>query len=268
MRTTIDIKGFEKYLREEELADNTIEVYMRGVMQYAELYKDITKENLIEFKQRMIEKYSPKTVNLRITAVLRYCDYKEIHMKLKAVKEPKQMFIENVITVQQYNKLMKNLKNDNIRWYYNILLIAKTGMRISEAMKIRKKDIISGRVDIYTKAHMRTVFFPKTLRDEMSEYLKDFQDDEIIFVSRFKKPLTSRGFDAILKMCASKYNIPKGTMHAHTFRHFFAIEFLKRNNNISLLADLLGHNDLKVTQIYLRQSQEQQRQAIDEAVDW
>ena len=74
MRTTIDIKGFEKYLREEELADNTIEVYMRGVMQYAELYKDITKENLIEFKQRMIEKYSPKTVNLRITAVLRYCD--------------------------------------------------------------------------------------------------------------------------------------------------------------------------------------------------
>ena len=53
---------------------------MRGVMQYAELYKDITKENLIEFKQRMIEKYSPKTVNLRITAVLRYCDYKEIYM--------------------------------------------------------------------------------------------------------------------------------------------------------------------------------------------
>lgn len=264
----IDIKGFERYLREEELAENTIEVYMRGVKQYKQFYKDITKDNLIRFKQRMIEKYSPKTVNLRITAVLRYCDYKEIHMKLKTVKEPKQMYIENVITVQQYDKLMKNLKADNIRWYYNILLIARTGMRISEAMKIRKKDVISGRVDIYTKAHMRTVYFPKILRDELSDYLKGFQDDDIIFVNRFQKPLTSRGFDTELKTCAKRYDIPKEVLHAHSFRHFFAIEFLKRNNNISLLADLLGHNDLKVTQIYLRQSQEQQRQAIDDAVDW
>ena len=57
-------------------------------------------------------------------------------------------------------------------------------------------------------------------------------------------------------------------MHPHAFRHFFAMEFIKRKNDISLLADLLGHGDVKVTQIYLRQSQEQQRAAVDEAVDW
>ena len=136
------MKGFEKYLREEELAENTIDVYMRGVRQYSGMYKRITKRNLIDFKKKMIEKYAPQTVNLRITAMLRYCDYKNIHMKIKSVKEPKKTHIENVITVQQYEKLMRNLKAENIRWYYNILLISRTGMRISEALKIRKKDVI------------------------------------------------------------------------------------------------------------------------------
>ena len=46
------------------------------------------------------------------------------------------------------------------------------------------------------------------------------------------------------------------------------MEFLKRNNNISLLADILGHSNVNITQIYLRQSQEQQRHSVDEAVDW
>lgn len=157
----VDLKGFEKYLREEELAENTICAYVYAVKKYSELYKRISKQNLIDFKQKMIEKFSPKTVNLRITAMLRYCDYKDIPMKLKSIKEPKKTYIENVISVQQYEKLMQNLKRDNIRWYYNILLISRTGMRISEALKIRKKDVISGRVDLYTKSHMRTVYFPE-----------------------------------------------------------------------------------------------------------
>ena len=74
----IDLKGFEKYLREEELAENTIDAYVYAVKKYSELYKRDSKQNLIDFKQKMIEKFSPKTVNLRITAMLRYCDYKDI----------------------------------------------------------------------------------------------------------------------------------------------------------------------------------------------
>lgn len=264
----IDLKGFEKYLREEELAENTIDVYMRGVRQYSGMYKRITKRNLIDFKKKMIEKFSPKTVNLRITAMLRYCDYKNVHMKIKSVKEPKKTHIENVISVQQYEKLMRNLKAENIRWYYNILLISRTGMRISEALKIRKKDVISGKVDIYTKAHMRTVYFPKSLRDELSEYLENFKDDDLVVVGFRGKPILPEQYRAVLREFSEKYDIPKEVMHPHAFRHFFAVEFLKRNNNIALLADLLGHNDLKVTQIYLRQSQEQQRNAVDEAVNW
>lgn len=93
----IDIEGFRSYLYEEELAPNTIAAYVRGVIRFSEMFDEITKPNLIAFKQHLIENFKPQTVNNRITAVLRYCDFKEIPMKLKPVKMPKKTYVDNVI---------------------------------------------------------------------------------------------------------------------------------------------------------------------------
>lgn len=266
----IDFKGFRNYLYEEELSPNTIKCYMTGVRQFAEQYTDITKPALIAFKQSMIEKgLKPQTVNNRITAILQYCKFKEIPMRVKQVKEQRKTHIDNVITADQVERLLNSLKADgNMVWYYNILLLSKTGMRISEARKIKKKDILNGSVTIPTKAHMRTIYFPKSLVDEMQEYLSELDDDALVLRSIRGKGLSKEAVNSRLKVFAEKYDIPREVMHAHSFRHFFAIEFLKRKNDIALLADILGHGSVNVTQIYLRQSQEQQKDAVDKAVNW
>ena len=80
--------------------------------------------------------------------------------------------------------------------------------------------------------------------------------------------MTEGGFRNGLKALAGKYSIAPAVMHPHSFRHFFAIEFLKRKNDISLLADLLGHSSLDMTRIYLRQTRETQHDAVDKTVDW
>ena len=265
----IDIDGFKNYLYEEELSPNTIEVYIQGAIQYSRMFDDVSKHNIIAFKKNLMERWKPKTVNNRITAVLKYCKYKGIPMTCKHIKEPKKTYIDNVITTEQYERLMNGLKaENNMRWYYNILLLSKTGMRISEALRVTKKDIISGAVTMHTKAHMRTIYFPESLRNELASYIAELKDNEIVMKNYIGKPLTSRGVSGALERFSRKYDIPKEVMHPHSFRHFFAIEFLKRNNNIALLADLLGHGSVNVTQIYLRQSQEQQQIAVDKAVNW
>lgn len=265
----IDVEGFKNYLYEEELSPNTIEGYVQGITQYSRMYGDISKQNIIAFKKSLMERCKPKTVNLRITSVLRYCKYKEIPMTCKHIKEPNKTYIENVITTEQYERLMNGLKaENNMRWYYNILLFAKTGMRISEALRVTKKDIISGSITMHSKAHMRTIYFPQSLIDELRPYLENLKENEIVIKNKWGKPITSRGVAEQLHRFGKVFDIPQEVMHPHAFRHFFAIEFLKRNNNIALLADLLGHGSVNVTQIYLRQSQEQQRKAIDDAVNW
>ena len=266
----IDFDGFLNWMYEEELSPNTIKGYMTGLRQFSEEYKDVTKQNLIAFKQNLIRKgLKPATINNRITAMLQYCKYKEIPMRVKQVKEQRKTHIDNVITADQVEHLLDCLKRDgNIIWYFNILLLSKTGMRISEARRITKKDVLSGSVTIPTKAHMRTIYFPKSLVDEMRDYLAELDDNTLVLRTLKGNGVSKEAVNSRLKIFADKYNIPKEVMHAHAFRHFFAIEFLKRKNNIALLADILGHSNVNVTQIYLRQSQEQQKEAIDEAVNW
>ena len=265
----IDIEGFRNYLYEEELSKNTIEAYITGAKAYAKMFDEVTKPNMIEFKRNLSERVKPKTVNLRIRAMVAYCEYIGLPMTIKTIKEPKKTHIENVITVEQYERLMNGIKSEGKEYqYFNILLLAKTGMRISEALRVTKKDIQNGKVTMATKAHVRTIYFPKSLQDEMRDYLTNFGDDDRVMINRSGKPITSRGVAESLRRFAKRYDIPTENAHPHAFRHFFAIEFLKRNNNIALLADLLGHGSVNVTQIYLRQSQEEQERAIDKAVDW
>lgn len=47
-----------------------------------------------------------------------------------------------------------------------------------------------------------------------------------------------------------------------------AINFLKRFNDISLLADLLGHDSIETTRIYLMKSSQEQQTVIDRVVTW
>jgi site-specific recombinase XerD len=87
-------------------------------------------------------------------------------------------------------------------------------------------------------------------------------------VNRQGSRLTSRGIDASIRRWAKKYGIRKEVAHPHSFRHLFAIEFLKKNSNIALLADLMGHSSVSTTSIYLKLSREEQMRQFNDASDW
>ena len=149
-----------------------------------------------------------------------------------------------------------------------VKVLAKTGARISEALKFTKADLLKGSVTMPTKGKVRTIYFPDSLVKELMPYLTKMNERDSIFQNQYGKPITSRGVSGELKKYAVKYGIPRENVHPHAFRHFFAIQFLKRNNNISLLADILGHSGVNTTMIYLRMSQKQQKTELDEAVNW
>ena len=83
--------------------------------------------------------------------------------------------------------------------------------------------------------------------------------------SAYGVEMTTRGLAEALKKMAAKYQIRPEVLYPHSFRHLYAIEFLKRNSNISLLADLMGHASVSTTSIYLKLSKEEQMRQFNEA---
>lgn len=263
-------KDYENHLRENELSDNTIDSYLHNLKTYVEtMGEDFTKEKVVEFKWQMIKKRNAKTVNHYITAIKSYCKFKGIECDVKKVKIQKMNFVENVISIEQFNLLVDNLKNEGKEKYAAYFLIpAKTGARVSEFLQFTKKDISRGYAEFFTKGKVRTIYFPKKLIGEIRDTFKDLQEEDILFQNRYHNPMSSRGFDQLFKNYAKKYGIPKEVAHAHSLRHLFAKEFLKRNQDITLLADLLGHSGVNTTMIYTRNSKEEQIEKLNKAVDW
>ena len=106
------LDNYEKQLRQTNLAENTITSYRHSLKQYIEMYDGVfTKKNLLSFKGFLIEKYSPKTVNLRILAFNKYLEFNKMEkLKLKMIKVQQKTYLENVISDADYKFFKNKLK--------------------------------------------------------------------------------------------------------------------------------------------------------------
>ena len=65
-----------------------------------------------------------------------------------------------------------------------------------------------------------------------------------------------------------KYGLDKKVVYPHSFRHRYAKNFLEKYNDIALLADLMGHESIETTRIYLRRTASEQQELVDKIVTW
>ena len=266
------IEDFEKYLKSTNLADNTISAYLFAVRQYNEQWDIISKKNLRDFKVFLIEKYKPKTVNLRLRAINCYLEsINKGNLKIPFVKVQQKTFLENVISEADYNYFKKCLKRDNeMFWYFVIRFLAATGARVSELIQIKAEHVKIGYLDLYAKGgKLRRIYIPKTLQREATSWLSEKQHDSgFIFWNKYGKRITTRGISGQLKKLAVRYGINPTVVYPHSFRHRFAKSFLERFNDIAFLADLMGHESIETTRIYLRKTATEQQSIVDKIIDW
>ena len=125
-------------------------------------------------------------------------------------------------------------------------------------------------VDLYSKGgKLRRIYIPQALQNEALIWLDSKkQDSGFIFLNKYGERITTRGISGQLKKLASKYGIDTAVIYPHSFRHRFAKSFLDRCNDIAFLADLMGHESIETTRIYLRRTASEQQALVDKIVTW
>ncbi len=155
-----------------------------------------------------------------------------------------------------------------------IELLLATGMRISEALSLKRDVFDEGRqeTEIVGKGqHKRSVFFSQRCRAWVREYLsKRFDDDSALFVTtgypvrRLKREDISRFF-ILLKQRAG---ITK-KFTPHILRHTFCTNLLHHGADITHIKDLAGHQDIQTTaRYYLGKDKRVLRNIVEQCLDY
>lgn len=251
------IQKFKEYLIDEEKSVATLDKYIRDVntfMAWCE-NKELCKSLVLEYKQEIIEKYAPASVNSIISSLNSFFAFMEWHdIRIKALKIQRQIFSnkDKELKKAEYERLLiaaKSKKNE--RLYYLIQTIASTGIRVSELRYITTSAAHSGRAIISCKGKMRIVILPKELCKMLKGYIRENNiKTGSVFVSRNGKPLDRSNIWADMKKLCESAGISKEKVFPHNLRHLFARTYYSLQKDIVRLADILGHSSINTTRIY------------------
>lgn len=267
------MEDYRAYLAEKGFSTHTVDSYLFAVRQMRErIGKKPTSEELLDYKDWLAAHFAAKTVNLRVTAINSYLDYVgHSGIRLKGLRIQQKPYLDNVISQADYELMRDSLLRDGeLFWYFVVRFLACTGARISELRLFTVDSVYVGHLDLISKGQkLRRIYIPTSLqRDAIRWLVKIERIGGYVFTSKNDKPMTARGISMGLKRFAAKYGIDQDVVYPHSFRHRFAKNFIEKNPDIAFLADLMGHESLETTRVYLRRTASEQREAVDATIDW
>ncbi len=150
------------------------------------------------------------------------------------------------LTIQEMHDLIDTAVDSRDRIIVRMLYA--TGVRISELLNIRKRDIDFERrtIKVFGKgAKERIVLISSEMADELAQYCERERlgNDGRLF------DLTPRTVQRDIKVLALRAGIAKNVT-PHKLRHSFATHMLQNGGNVVAIQKLLGHASLNTTQIY------------------
>ena len=140
-----------------------------------------------------------------------------------------------------------------------IILLWRSGLRLAEALALRRTDIDFSQKTIRVlhgkNDKARTVAIDYTAAMEVYawyvQHLEEFPEPETkLICTRQGKPLRQAYVRRMLPELAKKAHVDK-RVHAHGFRHTYAVELMREGVSVKNIQILLGHASLQVTSIYL-----------------
>jgi len=151
------------------------------------------------------------------------------------------------------SKIKKYLIEKNERNYILFLFGINTGMRISDILKLRVKDVEGWSVFVRegkTKKP-KEVRMPPELKKAVRNYCKDKPKNEYLFRSRIgkNKPITRGMAYIILQEIADEFNLER--IGTHSFRKTYGYHHYKQFKDVAVLQQMLNHSDPNITLRYI-----------------
>ena len=278
------IDEFLKYIDvERNYSDNTIINYKKDLEEY-ETYLKENNKNIKDTDYKFIrsyltymfdKKYEKKTVSRHISTLRSY--YKYLYEEKKIKKNP----MELISNPKLDKKLPNFLYYDELEILLNIPdksttlglrdalileLLYSTGIRVSELINIKMKDINRSNKKILIMgkgSKERYVLYGDVLSNLLDIYIYESRsklnkNSEYLILNKNGNGITDRGIRLIISKILKQGSLDFH-VSPHTLRHTFATHMLENGADLKSVQELLGHENLSTTQVYTHVTNERLR---------
>lgn len=234
--------------------------------------QQITKQDIYDYLD-----YRQKTSNLQnstletVRAVLRsffeWLKDEDIikenpMMKMKPIK-CKQSVVK-YLTIEELELIRENCKN--IREKALLEILYSTGARLSEltSLNIENVEFNNRTIKVLGKGNKeRVTFFSPKASFYLKKYLSERDDNcEALFVTMRKeyRRISNRGVQRLISNLGNRAGV---YLHVHKTRHTLASNLLNSGVEITVVKDILGHEDLNTTSVYAKATQSYKQQCYN-----
>jgi len=229
-----------------------------------------TNTDLVAFLMELKnEKRAPATINRKMASVRAYYGFLvEKHIiadnPTANIKTPKveKKTIE-YLSLEEVDKLLA-MPDDSVRGKRDraiLELLYATGIRVNEVISANVSDVNlrigfftchgeSGRARIIPIGRPAKVALEEYIYNSRDMIIKNNKKEEALFVNYYGKRMTRQGLWKIMKEYADKAGLGQ-KLTPHILRNSFAVHMVQNGADLKSLQELLGHEDISATQIYL-----------------
>lgn len=254
-----EIQRMEDELRLRRYSPKTRASYTRCVGAYFAFAKERARRADVGLiREFLLEKEakgdSSQTINLYLNAVKFY--YRDVakspeKIDIKFAKRTKRLPV--VLSREEIEKILSTITNS--KHYLLVALAYSAGLRVSEAINLRVRDVQPDELMITIRQGKgnkdRVTIFSEKLKAKIALLADGRAGDEYVFASERGGKLTARTAQIVFARALSKAGIKKAASF-HSLRHSFATHLLENGTDVRYVQELLGHANIRTTQIYTK----------------
>jgi len=236
---------------------STVKNYLACLREYFKLrHYDLRNPDREHIRRFLLERqergYSSQTINLYLNAIKFYYykvagSYKKIDLQF--AKRSKKLPV--VLSREEISRMIAVIANRKHRLL--IALAYGAGLRVSEAVSLRVGDVNVDELTIHIKEAKgkkdRISLISEKLCNDLRFQMSDRGPNDYVFESQWGGKLTTRTAGKIFKNALMNAGILKLATF-HSLRHSFATHLLENGTDVRYVQALLGHNNIRTTQLY------------------
>lgn len=286
------VTEFEEALVADGKASKTLESYVgdiRAFLQWLEskgttFIGNLKRFHITSYRNYLVQEcYEVNTINKKINSLQSFnqflmdkeylteqiVDLKKDKVKVAAGSEQEV----EVFTDAEIEKLLFYIQSEEVtsRDRLIILMLLYTGVRVSELVNVKLKDIDVLAMNLTVAwgkgGKRREVPLKGEVIEAIREYLEGerknnkFANSEYLILTNRSAKMDRDAVNRLLSRMQSKLSI---RMHPHKFRHVFCTRLLKRGVELTTVAKLAGHASIQTTaSFYINTSQKDKREAVE-----